>query len=59
MEEKYQVILAGKKLKAENVDGVNSDILDIEQLRKETKQLFNEDILYKSIREKVVGLSIT
>lgn len=59
LEEKYQVILAGKRLKTGDADSNNNDSLDIEQLRKETKQLFNEDILYKSIREKVIGLSIT
>lgn len=60
LEEKYQVILNGKKLKTGDMNSNNhtKDILDIEQLRRETKQLFNEDILYKSIREKVVGLTV-
>lgn len=62
LEDKYQVVLSGKKLlldktkKSDRDDTIES--LDIKKLQDETKELFNEDILYKSIREKVIGLTI-
>ena len=62
LEEKYQVVLMGRKLllgKEENSNKNNADEgIDIKSLQKEIKTLFNEDILYKSIREKVIGLTI-
>ena len=45
--------------KEENSNGNNTEQgIDIRKLQKEIKTLFNEDILYKSIREKVIGLTI-
>lgn len=62
LEEKYKVVLTGRKLlldKEENSNGNNTEQgIDIRKLQKEIKTLFNEDILYKSIREKVIGLTI-
>ena len=62
LEEKYQVVLTGRKLllsKNDNSRANNTeDGIDINNLQKETKTLFDEDILYKSIREKVIGLTI-
>lgn len=62
LEEKYQVVLSGRKLLFANKDNSNKDNsetgIDIKKLKNETKILFNEDILYKLIREKVIGLTI-
>lgn len=56
LEEKYQVVLSGMKLKINKED---DNIFDINTLKENTKQLFDEDIVYKSIKEKVIGLCIT
>lgn len=62
LEEKYQVVLSGKKLlldKEEKLDKNNTmENMSVKNLQEGTRQLFNEDILYKSIREKVIGLTI-
>lgn len=59
LEDKYQVVLSGKKLLLDKTKKSNKDdTLDIKKLQDETKELFNEDILYKLIREKVIGLTI-
>lgn len=59
LEEKYQVVLTGKELEIEKQKQNNANTkLDIEKLKKITKELFNEDMIYKSIREKVVGLTV-
>lgn len=58
LEHKYKVVLSGRKLLFnKNVNRENGEI-DIEELKKETGMLFNENFLYKSIREKVIGLTI-
>lgn len=62
LEEKYQVVLSGRKLAPNNAE--NSKIsnpeedMSISELKQETKNLFDEDILYKIVREKVIGLTI-
>lgn len=61
LEEKYQVVLTGRKLLLPNSDSSDADEengIDVKKLQNDTKALFNEDILYKSIREKVIGLTI-
>lgn len=61
LEEKYQVVLLGRKLLSGNNDGSGEkkeNGMDIKKLQNDTKEIFNEDILYKSIREKVIGLTI-
>lgn len=60
LEEKYQVVLLGRKMLFDNSsDKENAEEkIDIEKLQNETKSLFNEDILYKTIREKLIGLTI-
>lgn len=61
LEEKYQVVLSGRKLSFANNDSSDADSengIDIKKLQNDTKALFNEDILYKSIREKAIGLTI-
>ncbi len=62
LEEKYKVILTGRKVLLSKNDKSNTnnteDEIDIKNLQEEIKVLFNEDILYKSIREKVIGLTI-
>ncbi|HBE8547489.1 KAP family NTPase [Clostridioides difficile] len=62
LEEKYRVVLAGRKLLLDNEEKSNGhdtdEGIDLKRLQKEIKTLFNEDILYKSIREKVIGLTI-
>lgn len=62
LEEKYKVILTGRKIILSKSDKTRAsdteDGIEIENLQKETERLFDEDILYKSIREKVIGLTI-
>mgnify|MGYP000409781204 CR=1 FL=1 len=62
LEEKYQVILAGRKLILENADNSETsntkDTIDIKELKDKIELVFDEDILYESIREKVIGLTI-
>lgn len=62
LEDKYQVILSGRKMLLDQEKKSSKEneagSIDSERLMKETKQLFNEDIIYKSIREKVIGLTI-
>lgn len=62
LEEKYQVVLSGRRLapnNAENSKTSNSEEdMGISELKQETKNLFDEDILYKTVREKVIGLTI-
>ena len=61
LEDKYHVILSGRKLlwNEENNSKVDKgEGISVEDLQKGTVTLFNEDILYKSIREKVIGLTI-
>ena len=62
LEEKYQVVLSGRKLlfdKNDKSDLNNADVgIDINKLKNVTKSLFNEDILYRLIREKIIGLTI-
>lgn len=57
LENKYQVILSGRKLLLNQEEKSNKDneSIDSEKLREEVKQLFNEDIIYKSIRKKSLG----
>ena len=57
LENKYQVVMSGRKLNLENESNEDEN-LNIKKLQSVTKMLFNEDILYKSIREKVIGLTI-
>lgn len=62
LEEKYQVVLSGRRFAPNNAE--NSKIsnpeedMSISELKQETKNLFDEDILYKIVREKVIGLTI-
>ena len=49
--------MSGRKLNLENESNEDEN-LNIKKLQSVTKMLFNEDILYKSIREKVIGLTI-
>lgn len=62
LEEKYKVVLTGRKILLSKCGkpctNNAEDGIDIKNLQKETEMLFNEDILYKSIREKVIGLTI-
>ncbi|MGN1115175.1 MAG: P-loop NTPase fold protein, partial [Candidatus Ornithomonoglobus sp.] len=62
LEQKYRVVLSGKGIKfsndASNNDASNNEYIDIEKLKAQTKELFNEDFIYKTIREKVIGLTI-
>ena len=62
LEEKYLVILAGRKLILENADNSDTsntkDAIDIKELKDKIELVFDEDILYESIREKVIGLTI-
>lgn len=62
LESKYQVVLSGRKYEFEKKDCKKTDDpneeIDIKKLKKETENLFNEDILYGSIKEKVIGLKI-
>ena len=61
LEEKYKVVLTGRKLLLDKEDSNGNNMeqgIDIRKLQKEIETLFNEDILYKSIREKVIGLTI-
>lgn len=62
LENKYQVILSGRKYNFGKKDCKKTDDqnegIDIKKLKKETENLFNEDILYGSIKEKVIGLKI-
>ena len=62
LESKYQVVLSGRKYELEKKDCKKTDTpneeIDIKKLKKETENLFNEDILYGSIKEKVIGLKI-
>ncbi len=61
LEDKYQVVLSGRKLllnDGNNSCVENSEEINLKKLQSETKMLFDEDILYKSIREKVIGLTI-
>lgn len=62
LEEKYQVVLSGRKILFNNNDSSDTrnaeSEINVKKLKDETKALFNEDILYKAIREKVIGLTI-
>lgn len=58
LEEKYKVILSGKKIYFPDDKSSQEDGIVIDELKKNTKELFSEDIVYNSIREKVVGLTI-
>ncbi len=62
LEEKYQVVLSGRKMLFNNNDSSDTrnaeSGINVKKLKDETKALFNEDILYKAIREKVIGLTI-
>lgn len=61
LEDKYQVVLSGRKLLLNNnfnTTGADEEI-SVEDLQKGITTLFNEDILYKTIREKVIGLTVT
>lgn len=62
LEEKYQVVLLGRKMLFNNNDSSDTrnaeSGINVKKLKDETKALFNEDILYKAIREKVIGLTI-
>lgn len=58
VEEKYRVILSGMKLDVD-IDNTMNDTLSIEDLKQKTRKLFNQDLMYKSIREKLIGLTIT
>jgi hypothetical protein len=61
LEEKYQVILSGRQLinDEKKVNGQEKEQgIDIKSLQEGVKKLFDEDILYKTIREKVIGLTI-
>lgn len=62
LEEKYQVILSGRQLLINDGKKINGQDrepgIDIKCLQEGVKKLFDEDILYKTIREKVIGLTI-
>lgn len=60
LEDKYQVVLSGRRLSFDNNSKENNEdcVINAEKLQNETKCLFNEDIMYRSIREKVIGLTI-
>lgn len=58
LEEKYKVILSGKNIDFSDDESSKKDGLSIEELKKDVKELFSEDMVYSSIREKVVGLTI-
>ena len=60
IEEKYNVVLSGKKLSySEKLSkDVDKELLTVDELKDNVEKLFNEDILYKLTREKVIGLTI-
>lgn len=62
LEEKYQVVLSGRRLLQNNVENSKTsnpeENMSISELKQETRNLFDEDILYKTVREKVIGLTI-
>lgn len=61
VEEKYDVILSGRKLSLNNNDNnnINSSVeMGTDKLKELTRQVFGEDVLYQSIREKVIGITI-
>lgn len=57
LEDKYQVVMSGRKLNLEDNSEQNEN-LNVEKLQKAASMLFNEDILYKTIKEKVIGYTI-
>lgn len=57
LENKYQVVMSGRKLNLED-DSNDNENFNVEKLQEATNRLFNEDILYKVIREKVIGYTI-
>lgn len=59
VEEKYDVILSGRKLSLNNNDNIDTNAeLDANRLKELSRQVFGEDVLYQSIREKVIGITI-
>lgn len=61
LEKKYQVVLSGRKLrlgKGNSNKKNEAGEIDIKALQKETEKAFNEDIVYKIIKEKVIGVTI-
>lgn len=62
LESKYQVVLSGRKYELEKKDSAQTsepnEEIGMKMLKKETENLFNEDILYGSIKEKVIGVKI-
>lgn len=59
VEEKYDVILSGRKLSLNNNDNIDTNAeLDANRLKELSRQVFGENVLYQSIREKVIGITI-
>lgn len=65
IEKKYITLLLGKKLVGKVDDKGNKSLnntnkrLTIEQLKKQNEELYSENYVYKDIKEKVIGLTIT
>lgn len=57
LEGKYKIILGNRNLKTDN-SKCDSNEINIEELKDKTKDLFSDDILYNSIKEKLIGLTI-
>lgn len=62
LESKCQVVLSGRKIvigKKQDKGNKNTvDDINIDKLKEVTESIFSDDILYKSIREKVIGLTV-
>jgi len=61
IEEKYSIALKGKEIKFSCESDKSEDKtskITIEQLKDRTKEIFNENVIYKAIKEKVVGFTI-
>jgi len=62
LEAKYQVVLSGQKIDFDPSDKTNDNDQDkgigINRLYENVKKLFEENIEYRTIREKVIGLTI-
>lgn len=61
VEDKYSIALNGKEIKFSNESDNTVDRtskITIEQLKERTKEIFNENLIYKAIKEKVVGFTV-
>ena len=58
LEGKYLVALQGKKININNKSKESEDYISIKQLKNTTSELFANDFLYDSIREKLIGITV-